>query len=299
MTQSNPAHGPLILVLGATGQTGGKIADDLQRDSGGCRVRVVSRRAEQVDAWKQEGRDAVLMDLDDPATFPAALAGVDRLFLISGYTTDMLVQGKTMIDAAKLVGVRHIVHQGAFADPQTTDPHFVFHQLLEAYIERSGLAWTHLHTNYFMENLLGLMKLDNGVFPMYVGGRAVGWVALDDVAAVAARALREGPEKHSGKHYWLSADSLNGEQAAAALGEALGIDVRCENRDPAELGKMLDAFGVDRFYAGGVVEYMRQVADGRSGYAAHATADIDLLLGRPAITLTHWAGDHREALIGS
>jgi uncharacterized protein YbjT (DUF2867 family) len=29
-----------------------------------------------------------------------------------------------------------------------------WHQIVERYIEASGIAWTHLHPNVFMENLL-------------------------------------------------------------------------------------------------------------------------------------------------
>ena len=41
------------------------------------------------------GKDAFHFDLDNLQTFAAALAGVDRLFLPTGYTVEMLVQSKT------------------------------------------------------------------------------------------------------------------------------------------------------------------------------------------------------------
>jgi len=49
------------------------------------------------------------------------------LFLLTGYTVDMLVQSKTLVDAAKKAGVRHIVHQGVFGQWDCTDPHFAWH----------------------------------------------------------------------------------------------------------------------------------------------------------------------------
>ena len=71
---------PTILVLGATGQTGRLIVEELDHDPGGVQVRLAARRPEQVERLKAEGRDAVLLDLDDPRSFGQALAGVDRLF---------------------------------------------------------------------------------------------------------------------------------------------------------------------------------------------------------------------------
>ncbi|HEY8473117.1 MAG TPA: hypothetical protein VIL37_10860 [Natronosporangium sp.] len=47
----------------------------------------------------------------------------------------------------------HIVHVGVSAAPDTTIVHFGWHQLIEAYIERSGLAYTHLWPAAFMQTL--------------------------------------------------------------------------------------------------------------------------------------------------
>ena len=41
------------------------------------------------------------LDLDDSKTFALALAGVDPVFLLTGYMVGMLTQGKTLVDAAK------------------------------------------------------------------------------------------------------------------------------------------------------------------------------------------------------
>jgi uncharacterized protein YbjT (DUF2867 family) len=59
-----------------------------------------------------------------PAAFGSALAGVDRLYLLTGYTVAMVNQSKTLVDAAKKAHVQHIVHQGIFGEWDCTDPHF-------------------------------------------------------------------------------------------------------------------------------------------------------------------------------
>jgi hypothetical protein len=80
-------------------------------------------RPERCLALQQEGRDALLLDLDQPNTFAAALRGVDhRVFLLTGYTVAMLVQSKTFVDAAKKARVQHIVHLGVFGHWDCTDP---------------------------------------------------------------------------------------------------------------------------------------------------------------------------------
>ncbi len=42
-----------------------------------------------------------------------ALEGIDRVFLATGYSVDMLRQSKEFLDAARKAGVRHVVHLGA------------------------------------------------------------------------------------------------------------------------------------------------------------------------------------------
>ena len=98
-----------VLILGATGRIGSKVIAELERIN---TVRVVysSRKLAQVEAWRHDGKDAVLLDLDQPETFADALSGIDRIFLSTGYTVAMIHQSKTIVDAAADAGVKFIVH---------------------------------------------------------------------------------------------------------------------------------------------------------------------------------------------
>jgi uncharacterized protein YbjT (DUF2867 family) len=102
------------------------ILEYLKREPDAVRIRVTARRPEQVATFQQLGQDAVLLDLDSPATFAAALCGVDRVFLLTGYTVAMLAQSKTFIDAARKARIQHLVHLGVFGHWDCTDPHLVW-----------------------------------------------------------------------------------------------------------------------------------------------------------------------------
>jgi len=65
---------------------------------------------------------------------------------------------KTFIDAARKVRVQHIVHLGVFGHWDYTDPHIAWPQLVKTYIEASGIAWTHIHPNMFMERIPKFLK---------------------------------------------------------------------------------------------------------------------------------------------
>jgi NAD(P)H dehydrogenase (quinone) len=238
-----PSEQPTILVIGATGQTGRLIVADFDRDPGNVRLRLAARKRADIEQMQAAGKDAVHFDLDDPQTFVTALAGVDRLFLLTGYTVAMLAQSKTLVDAARKAGVRHIVHQGIFGQWDCTDPHFAWHQMIETYIEASGIAWTHLHPNVFMDNLLTFMAPRGGKLTVFFGEQRVGWIALKDLAAVAAAVLRQGPEWHGGRNYWLSPEVLTGPQVADILSGVLETKISCEMQSPDVLAKMVAESG--------------------------------------------------------
>src|SRR3954454_4520740 len=223
---------PRVLVLGSTGLIGRAIAAELDEASDRVEVVRASRGAETVARWRKEGRSAVHLDLDDARTFPAALEGIDRVFVMTGYTVAMTHQTKTITDAAADAGVGHIVHLGIFGNGRSTDPHFAWHELVERYIEGSGVPWTHLHPHMFMENLLSVFALRDGRLHWPAGDRPTGWIAGEDLTAVAAKVLTEGPAAHAGQGYWMSTDVLNGVQAAEILSEALGQTVRADVMTP-------------------------------------------------------------------
>jgi NAD(P)H dehydrogenase (quinone) len=255
-----------ILVLGSTGQIGYLVVRELKQSSD-VRLRLYSRRLSEVERIQKEGKEAVHLDLDDPKTFALALAGVERAFLLTGYTVAMLTQSKTFVDAAKKAGVKHLVHLGIFGEWDTTDPHFVWHQLIESYIKASGIAWTNLHPNVFMDNLLGATAPKADRLKLYYKDRRAGWVAISDIAAMAAAVLHQGPEKHHGRDYWMSTEVLDGYGIATILREVTGRSISFEPCTPDDFKTLVSTpvSGAEAWYAEGGTDFMRQVLDGRMG----------------------------------
>ncbi|MCX8563014.1 NmrA family NAD(P)-binding protein [Mycolicibacterium mucogenicum] len=293
---------PRVLVLGATGGTGGAIAAALDASEGVITVRA-TRNQHTANQWRDDGKNAVYVDLDDPRTFAPALDGIDRVFLMAGYTSAMTHQGKTLVDAAEDAGVNFIVHLGVFGDGRSTDPHFAWHELIERYIKGSTLEWANLHPHVFMENLLTVNRLQGNAFVWAAGHKPVGWVAAEDIAAVAATVLAEGPRIHAGKDYYLSTDLLNAEEVAETLSGALGQHIPAVVLTPQDLQNLIAAGQVDvpsiydDAYAASALDWLEQTFDGRMDYAALTTTTVTDLLHRPPIHLTQWATSHRQDLL--
>src|SRR5256714_1250618 len=252
-----------LLVLGVTGQVGKLVAKHLKRSK--ANFSVGSRRKENLKELADQFGASRFIDLDDPRTFNGALKDITGIFLITGYTVAMLVQSKSLIDAAKRNGVTHIVHLGAFTREHDSYATVVaWHQMIEAYLRDSGIAWTNLHPNMFMQNFLSVWSIKGGLYSAYTS-KAIGFTALEDVAEAAAVILMEGPEKHNGNDYWFSADALTPDQVAETLTAATGRKftaavVKAE-------GFQNDAVQPDSVfepaYAKGGFELFEQVEDGR------------------------------------
>jgi NAD(P)H dehydrogenase (quinone) len=291
---------PTVLVLGASGTIGSQVVKGLEGKA--VNLRITSRKQQEVEQLTREGKDCKYLDLDDPKTFALALAGVDRVFLLTGYTVAMLTQSKTLVDAAKKAGVSHIVHVGVFAEWDTTDAHFAWHQMIEKYIEASGIAWTHLHPNMFMEAITGAYLPKNFTYTTYWEDRRVGYIASSDIAAVAAKVLVDGPERHAGKDYWLSVESHNGKEIAQLISEVTGLEIKCEEKGLEEFKQLIEAWianGADSWYASANIEFVSQMLDGRMSYMSMVQNDIPYILGRPAKTVREYLVEHKDVLISS
>jgi NAD(P)H dehydrogenase (quinone) len=292
---------PTVLILGASGTIGSQLVKELENKP--VNIRITSRKQNEVEQLCSEVQNCKFLDLDDPKTFALALAGVDRVFLLTGYTVGMLTQSKTLVDAAKKnAGVSHIVHVGVFAEWDTTDAHFAWHQMIEKYIEASGIAWTHLHPNMFMEALTGAYLPKNFTFTTYWKDRRVGYIAASDIAAVAAKVLIDGPGRHASKDYWLSVESHSGKEIAELMTEVTGLEIKCEEKGLEEFKKLIEAWianGADNWYASANIEFVKQMLDGRMSYMSMVQNDIPYILGRPAKTVREYLAEHREVLIAS
>src|SRR3984957_7530039 len=297
--QSKPEGRARVLVLGASGLNGGALAALLDEVDA---IEVVrgARDPRTVAALKDKGKTAVRIDLDDPRRLPPAPAGGGRLFLMTGYTIHMVHQMKTITDAAVDAGVSFIVHLGVFGNGRSTDPHFAWHELVERYIEGSGVAWGHLHPHVFMENLLTVMRPVGGALRWPMGDKPVGWVASGDIAAVAAKVLAEGPERHAGKNYYLSTDVLNGMEVAGVLSRATDRPIQALVMTPDDLalgvasGQVVMPGNIEANYAASMLVWARQTFEGRMAYSAVTTDTVATLLGRPPIKLEDWARQHRS-----
>jgi len=253
---------PKILITGATGQVGTATIAYL---SSNPEIEIVAavRSPEKALAFAKKGIRTVIFDFDDESTHMPALEGIDRLFILTGYTVDMLRQSKALVDNAKKAGVEHIVHLGACGRDDTTVAHWAWHQLVERYIEWSGFSFTHLRPETFMQNVLsygGKPAIENGVLHAYVNEARLSWVDVEDVAQVAAIALAK-PELHSGKTYRLGYDAKTFGELATMMTDIVGQPFTYQPLSPEIFLKAMIDSGAEMAYMGCVYEHWKRYAN--------------------------------------
>jgi NADH dehydrogenase len=196
----------MILVVGATGQLGGLIARTLLHNN--TPVRVLVRGGSSYDGLAAAGAEPVIGDLTSPSSLRAATEGVDAVVT----TANSMARGgadtvesvdergnRNLIDAAASAGVRRLVFISALgASPDHPMPLLRAKGLAEERLRASGMTWTALRPNMYMETLPlavvgGPALAGQPVTLIGEGRRRHSFVALRDVAAyvVAALANRE------------------------------------------------------------------------------------------------------------
>ena len=211
-----------ILVTGATGSNGIEILKLLA--ARGIPVRAMVRDLSKSASIAQPNVEIVEGDFDRPETLLAALNGVDRAFLLTNSTDRAEAQQLAFVEAAHRSGVSHIVNLSQLHANQNSPGRFLrYHAAVEAAIQASGMAYTFLRPNLYMQGLLNFCSTikDNNVFYAAAGDAKVSLVDVRDIAAVAVAALTEAG--HKGKIYDITGlQALTHTEMAEHLSTALG-----------------------------------------------------------------------------
>lgn len=289
---------PTVLITGATGQIGREIIRNLANDDSITLIAAV-RSVAKAELFENQGIRSVIFDFDKEDTLIPALQDIDRVFLMTGYTVDMLRQSKVFLDHAKRVNVKHIVHLGACGRDDTTVAHWAWHQLIERYIEWSGFSFTHLRPEVFMQNLLsydGEKAVKNGVIQQFTGDSPFSWVDGDDVAAVAAEALLY-PEKHTGKTYRLGYDAKSYNEVAEIMSKVLEQPFRYESLSPEVFLDNMRAAGADMAYMKCVSENFQRIQDRTIPGVEDISDNFQEITGRNPTLIEDFVKKHRNAFI--
>lgn len=283
----------MILVCGASGTTGGATVAALV--TAGAPVRALTRDPAAYAA--PAGVEVVAGSFDDADSLARALAGVERAYLVSNETEEGLDRRLAFVDAATAAGVAHVVYLSSIGAGLEELRFARQHGVVEERLRASGMAWTFLRPNGFMQNFLAQsesMREQGALYTPMTAGAAVSHVDAGDIGAMAAAALIE--PGHEGREYDVTGPAaITDSAAAAAFGAAFGRGVQHVTIPvEAACGAMLGA-GAQPYMVGlmpQLWEFYEQ------GHGASVSPDVERVLGRPARSFEQFAHDHVPVLGG-
>ena len=219
-----------ILAIGGTGGVGSKVVQQLL--DRGATVHALIRKMESATKLPKNVVP-VVGDLLDPESLKKAMHGIDALYLLNAVLPDELTQGLIAIDVAAKVGVKHVVYHSVYkAEAFPEVPHFASKVAIETAIKASGIPFTIIRPNYFMQNDASVKPVltGPGVYPMPLGPAGISVVDTRDIAEASAIVLTS--EGHSGVTYNLNGpDLISGPVAADLWSKALGKPIKYPGED--------------------------------------------------------------------
>jgi NAD(P)H dehydrogenase (quinone) len=285
-----------LLITGATGHLGRLVVEQLL--AGGVPagdIIAAGRATSTIKDLADRGVQVRAADFGDPAAVRAAVAGADRVLLVSALEPGgRVAQHRNVIDAAREAGVGLVAYTSIVNAATATIRLAADHQATEQLLRDSGVPYVLLRNGWYHENYTDRLPafLAQGAIPGSAGPGRISAAARADYAAAAVRVLTT--DGHAGQAYELGGDEpFTLAQLAAEISAQSGREVRYAHLPEAEYAGALTAHGMPELMADMVAETDAAAA---RGALCTASGDLTALAGRPATTLSAAVGAALRAL---
>lgn len=285
----------MILITGATGPNGMEILKLLSRSGVPCRA--LTRNPQKVGILADlPGVEIAQGDLARPESLALALQEIDRALLCSSVGPELPELQGNFVQAAKRAGVRYVVKfSGMGADVHSEWRFLRWHGEAEKELENSGLAFTHLQPNQFMQVYLRFKDTIASQGKFYAASKdsQVSPVDVRDIAAVAVAVLTG--TGHEGKTYVITGpEALTYEQVADKISAAIGKKVTYVDVPPEAAKKALLDGGAPEWFAEGQMEQFRFRWQGKQ---SRVTSTIAEVAKKKPTTIDEFAREHASYLL--
>lgn len=266
-----------ILVTAATGNVGTPLVKALQEKE--MSFTAGTRDAENAREQLGSSVDTVYLDYEDSSTFGPALDGKELLFLCGPSATpdapDLLMP---MIEEARERDIRHIVFIAS-------------HPTVMEAIQDSGIDYTFLQANFFMQNF-ELYQTDdirdrNQIFLPCGEGKA-SFIHCRDIGEVAAEVLEHPGEFRGHELSITGGESLDLFEAASIFSEVLDRSIEYKNPDDEMYRSEMEDRGRTESYIEAMIKVFGMI---EQGIAAETSSTVEEILGRPPLTLCDYVSE--------
>jgi NAD(P)H dehydrogenase (quinone) len=276
--------GSLYGVTGASGHLGRlAVLDLLARGVPAADIVAIVRTREKVADLAERGVDVRVADYTQPETLRTALAGVNRLLLVSSSAAgERLAQHINVIAAAKSAGVSLVVYTGILNAEHTNNPLAGEHQDTERALRDAGVPFIVLRNGWYTENYTDRLPqyLQAGEIVGAAGHGRISAASRQDYAVAAVAALLQNVD--GSRAYELGGPSFDLFELAEAITATTGTGVTYYNLSVHEYINTLKRSGLDQNTAEFVAALDASIARGE---LETNSQDLEQLLGRPVTSL--------------
>jgi NAD(P)H dehydrogenase (quinone) len=274
-----------VAVTGATGQLGRLVIAELLRIAPNVHLIGIVRNASGAKDLAERGVELRTANYDDPTAVQAALAGADKVLLISSSEIGQRArQHGHVIDAAKAAGVRLLAYTSILHADTSPLALAEEHRKTEALIRASGVPFVFLRNGWYTENYTGNVAaaVQHGAV---LGAAADGRISLAARAdyAAAAAAVLASHDNQAGRIYELAGD--NGytlADYAAEIARQSGKPVVYKDLPEAGYKAALESIGLPEPFAALLADSDTKAAKG----ALHdGSRQLSILIGHPTTPL--------------
>lgn len=274
----------MIAITGASGQLGQLVVEELLKTVAADQLVAIVRNPAKIKPFAERGVQVRAASYEDKAALVQALAGVEKLLLISSSEVGQrAVQHRNVIEAAKEAGVKLIAYTSLLhADSSPlglADEHIATEKMLN----ESGIPFVLLRNGWYTENYLASVPpaLQHGAFIGSAGNGKIASATRADYAAAAAKVITL--ENQGGKVYELAGDhGWTLSELTAELTKQSGKTVVYQNLAEADFKAALLGAGLPE----GLAALLANSDVGASqGGLFDDSRQLSALIGRPTTTL--------------
>jgi len=267
----------MILITGASGNVGGAVLRELLKSRSAVRAMV---RSKEEAAKAPQGATAVIADFADQPSLRRALEGIDTVYLVCSPVRELVELEGNMIDACGAAGVKHLVLNSALGAGDFSKSFPSWHRKVEDKLKASGMNYTILRPNGFMQNLIAYFAPSiraQGAFYQSTGNAKISHIDLGDIAAAAAGILRSAAQ-HAGKIYELQGpEALSYAEVAEKISKVTGRQVQYVDIPPDAQRKALLNMDMPDFLVTALLELQEYYA---AGNASRVDGTLESLIHR-------------------
>jgi uncharacterized protein YbjT (DUF2867 family) len=279
----------MILITGATGKSGSATARALSDLGQGYRALI--RNPEKEEELKALGAEVVIGSIEDNQSLVKAMSDVEKVLILLPNSENQLALETQIVDVALQSGTKHIVKVSSIeATPDATSPIPKLHLEVENYIKASGLEWTMVKPNFYMQNLLGsatTIKEQAKIF-LPMGEGKTGMIDTRDVGKVIAKVLSE--EGHSSMNYEITGpEILSFYDVAETFSNALNKTVNYIDLPMPAYKEILSNFLTNQWHLDAVIDLFEGI---REGGIEEKTDTYEALMGEPPKSLEEFIIEH-------